>query len=124
MRVQGGLLLKCDGESISTANQCTCCHPEYAPECFNALTWPCADLTDEVARELEKGQGVQNGKLRDYLEEASGCSVVVGGELLARNEFDIRLSAAAYLTAKLRARVFEKLEFTVSAGVLLPCVEV
>lgn len=80
-----------------------------------------ADLTDEVTREL-KSVGVSGGMARAYqdLENVSQCSVVVGGQLLPGSDFDARLAIAARLTANLRAKVFEKLQYTVSAGSPLP----
>ena len=80
-----------------------------------------ADLTDEVARELQ-GAGGSGGMARAHqdLENVSQCSVVVGGQLLPGSDFDARLATAARLTANLRAKVFESLDYTVSAGTPLP----
>lgn len=80
-----------------------------------------ADLTDEVAKELDGcGGGGGIAHAHEDLANVSQCSVVVGGQLLPGSDFDARLATAARLTANLRARVFETLDYTVSAGVKLP----
>jgi hypothetical protein len=79
-----------------------------------------ADLTDEVAKELEKdGDSAGMARAHEDLANVSQSSVVVGGQLLPGSDFDARLATAARLTANLRKKVLETLEYTVSAGVQL-----
>ena len=80
-----------------------------------------SDLTDEVAKDLEKG-GPNGGMEHAQADLAiiTQNSVVVGGQLLPGSDFDARLATAARLTANLRAKVFETLDYTVSAGTLSP----
>lgn len=78
----------------------------------------CADLTDEVAKELA-GAGASGGMARAHedLANVSQCSVVVGCQLLPGSDFDARLATAARLTSNLRAKVLSTLNYSVSAGV-------
>lgn len=90
-------------------------------EGFATVTLCGADLTDEVAKELDScGAGGGMARAHQVLASVSQCSVVVGGQLLPGSDFDARLATAARLTSNLRAKVFETLDYTVSAGVQLP----
>lgn len=81
----------------------------------------CSDITDAVSGKIAEHS--QNASLswQHMVEEAAKVSVIVGSSLMADQEFDGRLAIAAKLTAELRAQVEQELDYTVSAGPILPC---
>jgi len=74
-------------------------------------------MTDAVSTKMKQNASLSWQRIA---EDATQCSVIMGGCLMLDHEFDGRLAIAARLTADLRAKVEHELNYTVSAGPNLP----